>query len=284
MTYFRGYHGLGDNIFQRPFLKYYPGAYLRTPWPELYQDLNVKPVRTETRLRTQQKNETRSAVQWYPEPNEQHTNVGYGPQDFRVYGSIINTLRHQFNVTGPLQFDLPSYGQDPLRISGRVAVIRPVTVRAEWDSTSRGCNPEYICQAAELLRSRGFHVVSVADLEPGKEWIVGDTPKADTYYHHGELSITQLMSLIERADVVVTPVGWAVPASIAYQTPCFVVAGGRGGHNAPHVITDPDMNLQRVGWAIPDEYCMCTQAKHECSKHITDFTGKLTRWLNVNVG
>lgn len=41
----QGMHGLGDGIYQRAFLRNLPGAYVETPWPELYADLDVKPVR-----------------------------------------------------------------------------------------------------------------------------------------------------------------------------------------------------------------------------------------------
>ncbi|PNK93080.1 hypothetical protein CEQ28_023300 [Hafnia alvei] len=39
VTYlFDGMHGLGDNIYQRAFMRFYPEITFRTPWPELYQD------------------------------------------------------------------------------------------------------------------------------------------------------------------------------------------------------------------------------------------------------
>ena len=47
----RGMKGLGDNIYQRAFVKRLPGpVYLETPWPELYEDLpGVKFVRLKHR-------------------------------------------------------------------------------------------------------------------------------------------------------------------------------------------------------------------------------------------
>ena len=56
--YIAGMMGLGDNIYQRSFIKLLDGdIYLRTPWPEIYKDLrNVFPVKSETILRTQRKN------------------------------------------------------------------------------------------------------------------------------------------------------------------------------------------------------------------------------------
>ena len=59
--FIEGMLGLGDNIYQRAFVKQLPaGTYIRTAWPELYEDLPVLPVRSFTTLRTQRKNEYRT--------------------------------------------------------------------------------------------------------------------------------------------------------------------------------------------------------------------------------
>ncbi len=60
--YFEGMLGLGDSIYQRPFLRHFPGAYVRTCWPELYRGLNVKCVRSGTHLRTQGEKRTPVAL------------------------------------------------------------------------------------------------------------------------------------------------------------------------------------------------------------------------------
>lgn len=53
--YIRGMYGTGDSIYQRAFVRQFPGAYIRTPRPELYADLDVKFVKSNTLLRTQRK-------------------------------------------------------------------------------------------------------------------------------------------------------------------------------------------------------------------------------------
>lgn len=58
----RGMYGLGDSIYQRAFVRQFPGAFLRTPRPELYSDLDVNFVRSNTALRTQRK--TKSKRVW----------------------------------------------------------------------------------------------------------------------------------------------------------------------------------------------------------------------------
>ena len=276
-----GMQGLGDNIYQRAFIRHLPGCWLATAWPEIYEGLDVHFVRSGTRLRTQRKNEMRSRVRYEAPPVDARTlRIGYGAS-LLAQGSIADAMRKQFGVTNPV-FDLPDFGSLPVRTSRPVALIRPVTARREWLNQARNPDPVYIAQAARILR-RHFYVVSVADLADGEEWLVGDPPEADLNLHSGELSVTQLLAPADKAAVVVGGVGWIVPAAVSYGTPLYVVQGGCGAHNAPHIITDPRMNLRRVGWARPDNYCMCGQMAHACSKRITQFDEKFTRWLHENV-
>lgn len=276
-----GMQGLGDSIYQRAFVKRLPaGTYIQTAWPEIYEDLPVKPVRSDTTLRTQQKNESRTSAVYHEKPDSyERRRIFYGPDDL-ARGSILDAMRRKFGVE-PAGFDLPTLAENRFR-DLPVAVIRPATVRSEWRSDSRNPDPDYLVQAAKILRQH-FFVISVADLEDGKEWLVGEAPEADLQLHKGELELRQLLALVQNAAVVVTPVGWALPAAICYRTPVYVVAGGRGAHNAPEVVTDPAMDLSRVGWAIPDNYCRCHQWDHNCDKRITGFAKKFEAWLNERV-
>jgi hypothetical protein len=149
--------------------------------------------------------------------------------------------------------------------------VRPVTVRAEWLNIARNPRPEYVAHvAAELMRTH--RVISVADLEDGKEWLDGEAPPAHVQNHRGELDMEALLRLVASADVVVGGVGWIVPACIATNTPLFCILGGQGGHNAPSKITDPRMRLSHVRFAEPDHFCHCTDMRHGgCDKRITGF-------------
>src|SRR3546814_15822652 len=65
--------GLGDNIYQRPFVRMLARrepVYITTPWPELYEDLTgVHFGRSSTVLRTQQKNlDRQSSRRWSSAP------------------------------------------------------------------------------------------------------------------------------------------------------------------------------------------------------------------------
>jgi ADP-heptose:LPS heptosyltransferase len=154
-------------------------------------------------------------------------------------------------------------------------LLRPVTEREEWLNRARNPLPEYIAEAADILRARGFFVVLVADIDPDKEWLVGDLPASDMEILSGELGVVQLMALAQRADVVVGGSGWIVPAAIANRTPTVIVCGGQGAHNAPTKIVPP-LDGGSLGWVIPDRYCMCADMLHPCRKEISRFTEKFT--------
>lgn len=276
-----GMRGLGDNIYQRAFARNLDAeVYLDTPWPQLYEDLpHVHCVRAETRLRTQKKNVEAASHGWVAAPRRaKEIRIGYGHADLR-HGSILGAMARQFGTSAAV-FDLPDFGRSPVETDRPVAIVRPVTARREWLNTARNPKPEYIAQAADELRRRGYFVVSLADLQDGEEWLVGDPPGADLVLHKGELNITQLLAAVRHAAVVVGGVGWIVPACIAMKTPLYVVLGGQLGHNAPDKITDPAMDLSNVGWAWPARPCKCTSKQHDCEKEIHGFDHQFVDWLD----
>ncbi|MBE5252936.1 hypothetical protein [Mixta mediterraneensis] len=160
----RGMYGLGDSIYQRAFVRQFHGAFLRTPWPELYCDLDVQFVRSNTSLRTQRKNEERTGVTYVREPARpsEVLTIFYGPEELKK-GSIVDAMTWQFGKAASV-FDLPSYGESPVKADKPIAVIRPATVRKEWANPARNPDPKYLAAAARELR-RHFYVVSLADLE-----------------------------------------------------------------------------------------------------------------------
>lgn len=277
-----GMHGMGDNIYQRGFVKKFPGAYIKTPWPEIYEGLDVKFVRSNTTLRTQQKNESVSGIQWHDVPaNARRIKVGYGVAHMRA-GSVLDAMANQFGVSSdPL--DLPEFKINSL-FPPKLAIVRPVTERSEWLNQSRNPDPQYIYQAAAELKRRGYYVVSIADLDDGKEWLCGDAPPADIQLHKGELKIKELLSLVQHAKVIVGGVGWILPAAVAYNVPLALVLGGNGGCNHPTKVTSSIiMNLGKLGCIYPDDYCMCEEMKHSCNKKISNFDSQFKAFLDERI-
>jgi hypothetical protein len=274
MLYIEGMKGLGDNVYQRAFLKLIKEPlFLETPWPELYQDLkNVLPVKSHTDLRTQRKNEASSNIDWYHPQNVTKTIRCF----YREQG-IFRGMSESLGVM-PDSMDLPDFG--PSLVKGEYYLIRPVTVRTEWQNEARNPLPEYIHEAAKQIRKRGGIVVSVADLQEGQEWALDPLPEADITYHKGELSVAQLMALSAGAKALVGPVGWVVPVAMAFNKPAFVVCGGQGGYNAPHMLTT-HLIKHHIHFVVPDNMCMCYEKEHKCDKRITDYETIIERWLDL---
>lgn len=273
-------NGLGDNIFQRPFVQSLldrgDKIWITTPWPEVYDGMDVSFVRSSTSLRTQIKNQSRYSESFWSKwpPTAVVTRASYGAKELS-YGSIFDAMRRGFGVE-PSRMSLPSFHSP---ITGDYAVVRPVTARKEWCNLSRNPYPEYIETASKMLLDTGIKVISVADLEQDKEWIVGKEPPATVQFHRGELDCRSLLGLIRHAKCVVGGVGWIVPASIAYGVPLFCVLGGNGRHNHPSKISDRAMELNKVRWAIPDRHCMCALMNHNCDKEISNFEWQFRSFL-----
>lgn len=282
----RGMFGLGDNIMQRPFVRAAAArervVYLQTPWPELYADLgNVRPVRTETPLRTQRRNERRSAVEWWTRPNMTRTAaISYGTETLKRE-SIAAAMERALPLEGAeYRLDLPATlpPAPSFETGGRpIALIRPVTERREWLNPARNPRPEYVAEAARLLMRTHF-VLVVADLLAGEEWSPAPLPPHHLALTSGEIATPALLSLLRESAVVVGGVGWIVPASIAAGTRAWIILGGNGAHNAPEKITDPRQDLTRIGFARPDRLCMCDTKSHSCDKVISDHAAAFRTW------
>lgn len=278
-------YGLGDNIFLRPFVRVAAArrsVWLRTPWPELFEDLPVRFAQAGTGLRTQAKNIARQdQSRWETPPHCEEIRVWYGHSTIIAPGSITKALE-RFLPLGPAPyvFDLPAFGAPPVITQKPLAVVRPVTVRREWRNVARNPLPQYVNEIARHLMN-SHHVVAVADLQHGEEWIEGEAPPFHTAYFRGELPVKKLLALTQAADVLVGGVGWIVPASIAQGVKAFVICGGQGGHNHPDRITDPRMNLSKIGFAFPERFCPCCSMKHTCPKKIPNLAAQWNAFASV---
>lgn len=288
--------GLGDSINQRAFVKALDcKVFLDTPWPEIYEDLpNVTFVRCNTSLRTQSKNiERQSTNRFVDEPPENcvHLNIMYGTRDLQNGGSMYKKMAYQFGVK-PTVFDLPDFKKHCPIIGGivkditkeiKLAVIRPATIRKEWSAIARNPDPKYLYEAAEILLENNYCVVSICDLEPDLEWIIGKEPPASLRYHKGELNIKELIGLVQSADVLVGGHGWLTHAAVSGKKPMLVIAGGYGGDNSPEQVADSFFtDTSMLTWLLPDNYCKCSDMKHECNKEISNSRRKILNWTVEN--
>lgn len=284
--YFDGMHGIGDNINQRCFIKALvkqgKEVWLRTPLPEIYAGIpNLHFVKANTPLRTQRKNEQSTLVTFEPEPpGIPRQRIFYGNGHLQA-GSIFDAMQQQFG-TLPATMDLPHYPAPDIPVpDGKpIAVIRPTTERTEWHNASRGPLNKYVDEVSRLLAIRGFHVISIADNEPGQEWIPDLEPFAHRKLHDGQLSITQMLALVERADIVLTGACVVMHAALAYGKPMICLQGGNGGNNHHSKVTDPRcMDLSRALFVYPDNYCRCQEMKHSCDKTISRLSERVKPFI-----
>jgi hypothetical protein len=283
-------HGLGDNIYQRAYVKALSeqigNVWLSTPWPQLYADLDkVHCMRTGTKLRTQAKNE-KIADGWNvaPFPRSPPRRVFYSPRDMFDGMSIFEAMGGVFPGLRPAELSLPAilttapWGPRPT--SRPLAIIRPPTVRREWRNDSRNCDPSALAQISRFLM-RTHHVMSVADLQDGEEWLVGPPPPAHVHRHRGEIRMMELLDLCRDAAVLVGPPGWLAPFGIASRTPTFIVLGGQGGHNGPDKLQPEWLGPGRLGYATPDRFCQCGDNRHSCDKRISNPLAQFSRWAKA---
>jgi len=280
--YIGGYIGLGDTIFFRPFIRSATTRYkvwLATAWPELFTDLPVKFSKPRENRRTQNKNIQRQPSRiWCSPPTRSRSHsrsrvkLMYNGDTIKQHGSIIKAIEHSLPLAdGNFVFDLPDMGPSPVSVDKPIALVRPVTARREWFNPARNPDPTYIYEVAAALMTT-HHVVAVADIEEGEEWIVGKPPPCHQSFYGGELTVKPLLALLQHADVCVGGVGWIVPASIALKVPnVFIIGGGQGAYNSPEVVTDPRMNLSGIQFCMPTNYCRCNEREHDCDKRIEGF-------------
>lgn len=292
-VYVQGMWGLGDNIYQRPFVERLARrarVFLDTPWPELFEDFDVRFVRGQRNLRTQLKNIQRQHPgRWAPPPPRiPPMRIHYSLNN----ASIIAEMAHCFGETEQVILSLPAAkeawlvkpataGTSVFPQPRPIALVRPVTVRTEWLNAARNPLPEYVHQVAEWLMP-SHHVIVVADLAPGQETLVGNMPPHHDAYLQGELTVDRLLALVASADVIVGGVGWLVPAAVAAGKRAFVVLGGQGGHNAPEKILAPWWG-HKLTFAQPDRFCRCNNMRHNCEKTISNLPQAFSRFIGQEV-
>ncbi len=192
--FIRGMMGLGMESLAC-LRQNYPGAYLVTPWPELYSDLDVKRVRpirsSGRRPKTSVGTVNGTSQRRVERPAPSPTTVS---QSSKACGNASVPIRRSSTF-------LISASLHRLRVVTSQRDPRQYALNGALDT--RNPLPEYIASASAEMRRRGWKVVSVADLEEGKEWPVGELPPADMRFHKGELRVTQLLSLLQHADAVI---------------------------------------------------------------------------------
>lgn len=233
-------HGLGDNLHQRAIIRQLMTRYdvtLESSWVAPYHDLIARGLRVinkPTSLRTQAKNAHREAGKFAKgaPAGARARKVWYSPQEVRSCGGVLAAMCRNCDVSYEhADFRLPvpqewvAAARQAVPTNKPILAYRPLVERTEWN----GCaarNPDHEAYAVlyNSIRDR-FHVVSIADLVPGKEWMVGHDVDADQRFHAGELPFETLAGLFSIATMVFASPGFAVILAQAVDTPVCAVFG-----------------------------------------------------------
>ena len=272
--------GLGDNLHQRAVVRDLlerHDVFLQTPWPALYHDLPVHllPPR-ETSLRTQRKNARREQAAYRARPpvGARSQRVWYTHDEIRRHGSFMaamaancGTRSNDFRLPIPDGWELRAEAWrrrwQALNPAGKPLMLyRPLVERTEWNGcAARNPDAEAYAALARSLCARYF-VVSVADLQPGVEWIVSPDIGADVECHAGELTVDVLAAIAATAGLVFCSPGFALVLAQAVGAPCIGVFGGHESGRLYRSPWNPQLYIE------PITPCECFSKTHACNKQI----------------
>lgn len=278
----QGMMGLGDNLRQRAIIRQLMlshDVWLESSWVSVYYDLiaqGLKVVHKHTRLRTQAKNAKRESDQFSqarPPIGARSISISYPPEEVRRHGSVMAAMCAATGAdieSADFRLPVPEAWREKARgLIGNPAkpilLYRPLVDRpSDWG----GCNarnPDHDAYAELFASIRDrFYVVSVADLVPGKEWIVGHRIEDDAKFHAGELDFETLAGLTSLSAMVFCSPGFAGVLGQAAGAPVSMIFGGYersafffdGAKSAPVLGIDP-INP-----------CECFSHNHACRKAI----------------
>jgi hypothetical protein len=265
--YLEGYAGIGDNFWQRPFMKELCKdnvVYLMTYTPQVYWDIpNLRAVRPPWKD-FKHHNKLADNV----EPQVWHDKPKYitliNRPDYWVGFKKDLSISDQFKSSMPItnyDFSFPvihKIGAD----NKKICIVHFPTQRTEWTCAARDPNPEYM----QLLIDRykdDYFFISIADLS--FESFTKEPLDIDYAFHNGELSLEDIFGLVKISDMVISPNCFLLPMSIAIGTKTF---GVYGGCQKPELFLDKDMNLSNYSQVTPDPFCNCLNPSHKCNKEI----------------
>jgi ADP-heptose:LPS heptosyltransferase len=287
------YEGIGDCLYTRPFIKILAKTnqiYIDTVLPKLFSDIpNVKFIKHEAATyRTQQKQLLNDDTKYVnlPKKIDKYYEPQYGGKEL-MSDSIISTFYRQLQIpfSEKLDWSLPDFSDKfnlLIPTDKKIAIIRPHTIRKEWEVSTRGANPNYIAWCCKILNEAGYFTIAIADLQKGEEVLADgvDVP-AQLKLYKGELGIYGTLELIKRADLVVGGSGFIIPACASAQTPLFLILGGRLAYDGISKTLHPSMDLNKIHYANPANPCKCTLNKHDCDKRIYDLDVKFFDFLRA---
>lgn len=272
----QGMLGLGDNIHQRAVIRQLMRkdvVTLETPWPCVYHDLvgdRLRLKEKQTNLRTQAKNVKREKGSFNAIGTvDRHAHkIWYTHDQIKKHGGFLKAMCANSGVSvGDFSMPVPDdwVGKARAHIGypkKPILVYRPLVNRTEWN----GCvqrNPDPLAYVKILKAIKdGYHVISIADTEPKKEWIVSEGVDADMEFHHGELDVEAIAGLMSIAGLVYCSPGFALVMAQSVGAKMVAVFGGHESARLYDHGSKSDLLIS------PINPCECFSKEHKCDKRI----------------
>jgi hypothetical protein len=148
----------------------------------------------------------------------------------------------------------------------KLCLVRPPTIRKEWECSSRNPKVEYLQLLIDKYRDEYFFL-SIADIDGKDETLDGRLAGVDAEFHGGELPITTILGLLKIADMTITGPGMMLQSAVAVRAKAFAIFGGHAG---PDQVLDPGMGLDNLAVVAPSPFCNCREMHHACNKDIPE--------------
>lgn len=298
-----GMHGLGDCIHQRAIiralLKRDFHIALETAWPCVYYDLagsDLRFIRKPVALRAQLKNAARESAAFSapipPHHGIRSVQISYRRDGiaklpshsvleamFASAGILEDYANADFRLPIPAEWHTPTLA---IPTDKPLMIYRPLVERPEWRGSGiRNADVDHYAELVAMIRD-SFFVVSIADLEPNREWIVGPQLIADIAFHHGELTFEAMAALVSRAAFLYTSNGFPAVLGPAVGVPTISVQGGYEpaawlGDGAKHALYLGIDTITPCNCGTPGCNRPCTKAINmpHARAAVAEFMGKL---------
>tara|TARA_Y100001938_G_C8082078_1_gene429775 strand:- start:56 stop:1120 length:1065 start_codon:yes stop_codon:yes gene_type:complete len=288
-----GMKGIGDQLFQAPYIKELASRFNRVYWDSDLADLlwdmppNVRFFYSPTRLRMQREISNESLRSGhYCDPKEIPRNSTH--HHFRYLRSGPKGILRS-TVWDSLNFHLEQFGYpscDELQfhmktrqswenaatqllhewgISGPFAIVKSLTLRHEWYCPARNCKQEYMQHAVNRLASE-MPVIEIGSQDGIREYFE-EGPYQNTYrsFTEGELTLPLIAALCKKSAVTVTPSGFLQVLTLMFKCPTVVIYGG---YTYPGTYHSPQLDYSRYFQVGPRNPCRCVSNNHNCNKEI----------------
>lgn len=270
-------HGLGDCLHQRALIRQLVDKYdlyLETSWPQVYWDIPINFIARGTKLRTQLKNQENSKSYFSDIPSSvfKIIKIFYKPEMVRSCKSVVRAMLKTANLDEndydfsfcpkPEWIDSAKNLLAPNVENKPILIYRPLCIRQEWG----GCvtrNPDIGAYnyLIELIK-KDFFVISIADIKPPAETMVGIPIQADLEFHEGQLSFEQIAGLFALSSLVYTSPGFCAVLARSMGINLITLFGGYEDGNS---FSSGKGNYLAIE---PINPCPCFSHRHSCDKRI----------------